>query len=284
MFVSDEVVSGAFELWSVPADGSVAPLRLHAPLGASQDVQGFSFTPSGSRVVFQGNVDVPARNELWGVSVLGGTPTKLSGTGSPRVIPSGPPYLVTPDEERVLFLGEYEGTPVRRLFSAPLDGSTEPVALDPTGFGGAASPQLTDLGRRVVFMLGVTSLWIAPVDGGTPALRLTPPMVSGGRIFTFSSGPGGRHVTYRADQDTDEVFELFRVPTDGSQVATRCNGPLVLGGDVQAWAMSPSGSSVAYLADQDADEVVELYWRDFAAGTRPEKAAVAPSPLQPRPH
>ena len=53
---------------------------------------------------------------------------------------------------------------------------------------------------------------------------------------------------------------------------------------MQAWALSPSGSSVAYLADQDADEVVELYWRDFAAGTRPEKAAVAPSPLRPRPH
>lgn len=284
VYVADDEVDEVFELWSVPADGSAAPLRLHMPLGASQDVQGFSFTPDGSRVVFGGNIAAPGPVELWVVSVTGGSPQKLSGSGSPRILPSGPPYLVTPDEERVLFLGEYEGIPVRRLFSVPLDGSAEPVALDPTGFGIAASPQLTDLGRRVVFTLDVTSLWIAPVDGATPALRLTPPMVSGGRIFTFSSAPGGRHVFYRADQDTDEVFELYRVPTDGSQVATRCNGPLVPGGDVQTWAMSPSGSSVAYLADQDADEVVELYWREYADGQRPEKAAVAPSPLQPRPH
>jgi Tol biopolymer transport system component len=64
-------------------------------------------------------------------------------------------------------------------------------------------------------------------------------------------------VVYVADQDVDDVFELY--VTDGS-APVKLSGPLVSGGDVVPDPMfSPDGSRVYYRADQDVDGRVELY-------------------------
>jgi hypothetical protein len=71
---------------------------------------------------------------------------------------------------------------------------------------------------------------------------------------------------YTADQDVDEVYELYSVPIDASASPVKLNGPLVAGGDVLLESTStlrvqitPDGTRVLYVADQDTDEVLELY-------------------------
>lgn len=66
-------------------------------------------------------------------------------------------------------------------------------------------------------------------------------------------------MVYRADQDTDDVFELYSVPVYGG-IVTKLNTALVTGGDVtQAFWISLDGDTVVYLADQDTDGKVEAY-------------------------
>ena len=66
-------------------------------------------------------------------------------------------------------------------------------------------------------------------------------------------------MVYRADQDSDEVIELFSVPIDGSAPPTKLNPVLAVGGDVVSLGFGPDGTRVAYVADQDQDERFELY-------------------------
>ena len=64
-------------------------------------------------------------------------------------------------------------------------------------------------------------------------------------------------VFYVADQEVDEVFELFQVSIRGGP-RTKATPALVPGGDVSLIAPR-DGRTVVYLADQDIDGVVEMY-------------------------
>ena len=50
--------------------------------------------------------------------------------------------------------------------------------------------------------------------------------------------PDSSRVLYVADQDTDEVFEIYSVPAGGG-TPTKLNGPLVAEGDVSTSAVQP---------------------------------------------
>lgn len=57
---------------------------------------------------------------------------------------------------------------------------------------------------------GVDELFIVPIGGGA-VTKLNDPLVSGGDVSSFQLSSGSRTVLYRADQDTDEVGELYSV-------------------------------------------------------------------------
>ena len=82
--------------------------------------------------------------------------------------------------------------------------------------------------------------------------------------FSLPGGPPIR-VVYRADQDADEVFELYRHDARSGEV-TKANLPLPVGGDVEFFLTDPNGKFVVYWADQDTDEVHELYRHDLRSG------------------
>ena len=66
-------------------------------------------------------------------------------------------------------------------------------------------------------------------------------------------------VVYRADQDINDVFELYRA---GS--GAKLTPPLSGAQDVTSFAVLPDKSGVVYIADQDSDDVFELYLVRFA--------------------
>ncbi len=98
-----------------------------------------------------------------------------------------------------------------------------------------------------------------PIEGGA-AITLNSPLIAGGTVSFFHISPDSSRVVYLADQDTDNVSELYSVPLTGG-LPTKLNGALVTGGDVQCcnFSISADSARVAYLADQDTDNVTELY-------------------------
>lgn len=132
----------------------------------------------------------------------------------------------------------------------------------------------------LVNLVVVGLLCAAGSDGHRPTgvpfpysgLKLNGPMTSGGDIAATVDGKpraqcvDRRFVVYMADQDSDEVVELYSVALRDASVR-KLNGPLVAEGDVREFQVSADGTRVVYRADQDLDEQLELYSVPVGGGT-----------------
>jgi hypothetical protein len=74
-----------------------------------------------------------------------------------------------------------------------------------------------------------------------------------GDANSFRISPDGRYAVYLADQDTDGVFELYRVLLGGGS-PVRLNPLLPFGRNVTSFRISPDSGRVLYIADQVTDE------------------------------
>src|SRR5262245_3350129 len=88
----------------------------------------------------------------------------------------------------------------------------------------------------------------APFVG--PATKLNGQFQGHGGVTDYAISADNRWVAYLADQDEDQVPELFCRPIAGSGAPIKMNGPLVAGGNVSTFSLSPNGARVVYVADQ----------------------------------
>ena len=77
-----------------------------------------------------------------------------------------------------------------------------------------------------------------PKGGQVTNVRISGGLAPGGDVTEFQWAPDSSGVGYIADQNTDEVFELFAsLPAGGDN--TLLSGSLVNGGDVSAFEWVP---------------------------------------------
>ena len=141
--------------------------------------------------------------------------------------------------------------------------------------GGAVSSgfQISPDGTHVVYHAdqqtdNVVELYSVPLAGGTDA-KLNGLLVDGGNVLfsSFEISPDSSRVVYQADQETDNVFELYSVPLSGG-TAVKLNGQLISNGDVSNnFQISPDSSQVVYYADQETNLENELYTVPLMGGT-----------------
>ena len=101
-----------------------------------------------------------------------------------------------------------------------------------------------------LLLLSIFSLSIAVVacSGG-----------DGGNSSSSPSAASTERIVYLADQDINEVFELYLA---GSSI--KLNPPLSAGKNVLDFQITPDKTAVVYRADQDTNDVFELYRVSFA--------------------
>ncbi len=105
-------------------------------------------------------------------------------------------------------------------------------------------------------------------DDGREIIKLSADLVSGGNVVEFKISPDGIFAAYVADQQTDQVFELYVVPVDKSagDTAAKISVPvegsgikeISPGSGEYAFAWAPDSSRVGYIADA-ADVVVGFF-------------------------
>jgi Tol biopolymer transport system component len=250
---------------------------------AFSDIAEYRVSPDGRRAVYLQDAETDGVPELWSVALPSGAPVRLS-----RSLPAGPVlgFGISPDSARVVYRAEQDAAGVSELYSVPIEGpSAARVKLSPALVAGgdvsefAISPD----GARVVYRADqetdeVRELYSVPIAGPAAAgVKLNGALVPGGDVGDYVASPNGARVVYRADQETDEAFELYSVPIAGpAAVGVKLNGPLVAGGSVsEGAAFSPNSARVVYRADQQTDGVVELY---SAPSTGPASAGVRLNP------
>lgn len=96
--------------------------------------------------------------------------------------------------------------------------------------------------------------------GAANSTRVTN-LPSTGAILDYGWSPDSTGIAYLADQEADDVVELFVALPDGSDIV-KINPMLVADGNVESFAWSVDGGRIAYLADQNTDTQLELFAAD----------------------
>ncbi|HEX6885095.1 MAG TPA: hypothetical protein VF530_17105 [Planctomycetota bacterium] len=236
LYLADRAVDEAFELYAVPSDASAGPVRLSGTLVAGGDVQpDFEVAPDGQCVVYRADAAEDQRFELYAAPLDGSTaprrlnePLVAGGDVLGALSYQPRPLRFTPDSARVVYRADAAVDERVELFSVPLDGSARPLPIAGAQAAGAdvlAEFELTPDGASALYLAdaladGRFELFTAPLAFPQAACRLSGPLVPGGDVVAlhsasalvpFALAPGGEAVVYVADQDTDEVFELYLV-------------------------------------------------------------------------
>ena len=170
------------------------------------------------------------RSLTWMVTLsLLAAPPLLAQAKNPSVDPKGRFAVFMADKDtdgvRELCSSDLKSGQVRKLNGLIVPGGrVESFAVDPKG---RYAVYFADQDNDDVLELFRSDLKTAEVR------RLNGPLVTNGFISApqVTVGPKGRHVVYVAEQDTDDVRELYRSKlTNGTDL--KLSGELVGGGDV----------------------------------------------------
>ncbi|MEE9533390.1 MAG: hypothetical protein V3W06_03145 [Acidimicrobiia bacterium] len=225
------------------------------------------FSPSA---VFTADKDVDGTTELFATNP-GTEIRKLSG---PMVVGGNVNrFTVSPDRTHVAYIADQDTDGVNELYVVPVVGGTPvKVSGDFTAGGSVWNFRWAPDSSRIAYtadqdLPGVFELYTVRPDGMAGNVKVSGVLVTDGdvNISSFAWAPDSSRIAYIADQETDEVDELYTsLPGGGGNV--KVSGPMVAGGDAGAntlgpelfrWA--PDSSRIAYIADQDTDGVRELY-------------------------
>ncbi len=287
VYVADHDTDEVEELYSVPIDGSLPPVKLNGPFVAGGDVSfsglgaaRFRISPDASRVVYRADQQVDERFELYSVPIDGSaSAVKLNGplvAGGDVAMAFGTgDFQVSPDGTRVVYRADQDVDERFELYSVPIDAGSSPVKLSaPLVAGGDVSAgyhssfRISPDSSRVVYRADQElderfELYSVPIDAGASPVKLNGTPVAGGDVSgalgEFEIAPGGARVVYRADQEVDERHELYSVPIDAGSAPVKLNAPLVASGSVSDFQLAPDGLQLVYRADQETNDVLELF-------------------------
>src|SRR5688572_11745968 len=209
-YLAEPSGNGRLELFSARLDGSAPQRNLSAdpdllfrgPLGISAGAQ---------RAVYVAIPSTSTKDELFSVPIDGSAaPRKLNGT-----LPTGgdvSAFVISPGGARVLYLADQSADGLVELWSVPTNRSSAPVRINGTLVPGgdvSAGFRFAPDGTRAIYLAdqdtdGVVELYSAPAAGGSPPVKLNPPLPAGRSVLDFRISPDSQRVVYRADQGADE--------------------------------------------------------------------------------
>lgn len=203
-----------------------------------------------------------------GISLLLGACSGDNGSTSVTTESSGGSGSVA----RLVYLADQDQDGANELY---LVGSS--IKLNPTLLAGrsvADNYEILPDRSGVVYLSdqdidNVFELYLVKFNNPGVSTKLNPALTGTQNVSSFVPSfhvvPDSSGVVYRADQDKDEVVELYWVKFSAPGASTKVNGTLVPGGDVSTFEVLPNSSGVVYIADQDTDEKTELFTVQFTA-------------------
>ncbi|GGZ99850.1 hypothetical protein GCM10008090_05630 [Arenicella chitinivorans] len=274
-FISDYASKTHYELYRIPITGpSSAAVKLNH-VSDGESVWDSRISPDGSAVVY-----TSARSDFVGLYSVPMDRSSEPVLLNPIPVPGGSVsiyFAFTPDSSRVVFLGDLDTDRVEELYSVPVAGpSSEAVKLhaDLVANQRVESFDIVPDGSSVVFRMDTSipsyqsDLYLAPVDGSSQATMLNvnahDKVNVKEQIFISTNS---EYVVYLADQDTDDITEMYSVSLKEPQLPVKLNAPLPAGGQVASGLVlpnnyvriSPNSKRILYSAEQVTDDVTELF-------------------------
>lgn len=261
-------VYGAFEqgLYSVEvATGELVTLADPA-LAVALDIE---LSPDSRFAIFRGRVE--GRNALFRASVAGGPSLRLSGLGQPGT--SVADFVISPNGRHVVFVERADPQQATVLRSVSMNGG--PIVQLSTSVLislGLPGVRISADSQHVVYLAAdddaaPSDLMRIAIRGG-PATRLNAPLREGSAVRpSFVLSPDGTNVVYRADQEEQDVVELFVASTAAGDPPRRLNDAMIaIGGRIVDAQLSTRTGRAIYLANRRLEGLMELLSVDLASG------------------
>ena len=268
---------GVDDVFSVPVDGSAAPVRLND--GSEAPVSAFGLSPDGTRTAFFG-IDTTFASgsvELYSASIgVASSAKQISDAGSANSAGDVIFADFSPDGATAIYAADAIADGVFQWFSVAADaaapGSDVQLSSALSEVSGlAVSPDSS----TVVYtgdenVVGVLEVFSVPIGGGS-ATQLNPAMAGTGAT-EIEVCSDGACVAYLADQETAGVIEVYRASIGVAGSGARLSTPMSGSQLTDTLNVSPDSTTVLYEADQNTPGTFELF-------RVPLDASAAPSAL-----
>jgi hypothetical protein len=285
VYIADQDQDDVFELYRVNLASPGSSTKLNGQLVlcglvVCGDVTEFAVTPDNSAVVYIADQTTDDVFELFRTVLTTMVNSKLNPNFSAGQNVDA--FAVLPNSTGVIYRANQNTPGVKELYrvlftTAPsTDRLIASPPLNPGQNVGAFTP--TPDSANVVYIANrpvAFNLFIVPAGGGgSIQLNSVSPPNPNANVTDFAVTPDGLSVVFRADQDIDQVIELYRTVIALAPANTKLNSPLVFGMNVTSFGVIPDSSGVVYVADQTTVNVFELF-RSLFSGSPPT------SPLNP---
>ena len=218
VYMADETLLGMKELYRAPVDGSTTRVNL-TPWG--DGITSFKISPDSQWVVYRADFHDAEKFDLYSVPISGGLWNKLSKGMILEGDVTEHQYEIAPNSAGVILIADYDTDSKDELFAVNMTG-TWGVRLNSElpPEGDVIDFRISHNSQGVVYRADqdvdeVFNLYLVPSIGGTSPVRLNPDLVEGGDVghplylYPFDITPDDKGVVYIADQEADEVDELF---------------------------------------------------------------------------
>jgi len=243
LYLADHDTNGLNELYVVSLlDSNVT--KVNPSLANGGTINHWQWSPDSSMVSYVADQLTQGVFNLYTSNVDGSNQRVVNTT-----LPAGGRFaqvIWTPDSSRLVFAADMSTLSRVELYSVRANG-TQLAKLNSDFSSGQSLPTndawlLSPDGNVVLYRANQAQnnrydLFTVGVDGSQSPARLNANLVSGGNIVSFSWSADSTRVMYIADQEQDEINELF-LASVGNSTVTKVNQALTSDGDVSefAWA------------------------------------------------
>jgi len=307
-YLGDETTDGTNEIFYAEYDGTTGTItgyqQVSGPFvaggNASFDFPNLQHSPDGTKLAYIADAETDTKAEIYVVDVSGAVPGPAR-KANPTIVPAGGDvslrFAWSPDSSKIAFRVDAEVDEEFDVWVADVSGAgpivPQKIVIPYTlpRFNDADVQFGTILGdgfdwsydgQHLVLLVGEPTLdgqdELFVVDvGGTPPFNAT--KVNGALPYTTTStngdvdryrlSPTHNTVLYRADQDADNVFEIYYATFENGvpSAPVKVNPPMPTNGDVTTNStpglgtieFSPDGKLLQYRADGTTDNTDEIY-------------------------
>jgi Tol biopolymer transport system component len=232
-------------LFSVTVSGGTA-IRITPPLSDTETISSCQISPDSSRVVYLKN------SYIFSAPIGGGAVITLNENISSQVHT----FLITPDNQKIVYLAVVPILNQWGLYSVPLAGPASSSIRIDTNLGGQVDLgfKISPDSSRVVYRsqqdtAGTYEIYSIPLRLAGPVVKLNGPLATDGQTYEFAISPDGSRVIYRGGKEPgSDTNELYSIPIAGpAGTAIRIDQSLSgTGRNARRFMLSPNNQHVVF--------------------------------------
>ncbi len=253
---------------------SAGSFRLNTPLSPGQAINSYALSPDNRCVIYISDERFNGQFELFSVDIA--NPGKVARL-NPVLTQNKDvtQFTISPDGSQVLYLADQDQNNVNELYLVDINAPGIVTKINsPLVTNGGVSPndfRFSPDGTKILYTAdqrtdGLFELFLVNKSAPGISSAVNPPFAS---FVTLSTGtkfsPDGNWIGYVADQDNDEVAELYLVNVSDPGVSSKLNPAYTNDQDICTFRFSPDSLNVAYCAIQDTTNTRELYTVSLAS-------------------